>query len=371
VWRNRRKDISMHEPKYTHLTLRDRRLITKFRKEKLNISEIARRIGKDKSTVSRELRRNGQKFPLVDFVVWEYLDQGWSFDDLCKYVKGQPRGAEQFGYEWNHSIAQQNADARARAAQTKRRRKRTETREWVIEKLHEDWSPKQIAGRSPIDGPERVSHEYVYALVHKEKKNGGLLHRLLRRFGRRKQRFGARDYPRKAPSNDRVSIDERPAIVASRSRIGDCEADLIIGYRQSGCILSVVDRKSRRLVLRRLNSKHMHKVRKQLEIAFRKQRIVLTLTVDNGREFYGHKQLTENVGVPVYFTHPYCSTERGSIENANGLVRYYLPKRTSFEELSQQDLDVIAERINNRPRACLGYLTPNEVHFKECSLLTQ
>jgi IS30 family transposase len=94
-------------------------------------------------------------------------------------------------------------------------------------------------------------------------------------------------------------------------------------------------------------------------------------SVDNGKEFYGHKQLTANVGVPVYFTHPYCSTERGSIENANGLVRYYLPKRTSFEELTQQDLDLIAERINNRPRACLGYSTPNEAHFKECSLRSQ
>jgi len=109
----------------------------------------------------------------------------------------------------------------------------------------------------------------------------------------------------------------------------------------------------------------MDEVRAQLEHAVEKLGGARTLTVYNGKEFFGQAELTKRAGVRVYFTHPYCSTERGSIENLNRLVRYYLPKRTSFARLTQERLDAIEARLNNRPRRCLGYLTPHEVHFKK------
>jgi IS30 family transposase len=162
-----------------------------------------------------------------------------------------------------------------------------------------------------------------------------------------------------------MGIERRPAIVARRSRLGDCEADLIAGYRQSGYVLSVLDRSSRATVLRKVNTKHMDPVRKQLLVALRQLGGARTLTLDNGKEFYGHRELTRKMRVRVFFTHPHCATEHGSIENLNGLVRYYLPKRSSFAQLSQSRLNEIQKLLNHRPRKCLAYLTPHEVHSKK------
>ena len=351
---------------FKQLTARDRFLIAQLKRKKLSLTEIARQIGKSTSTVSRELRRNAVVTTHDEQVV--FLEEFGSEEQLDEYLASElPRQASA---TWRHDEAQGIAEMRAWRAQQKRRRKKPATRKWVVEKLHLGWSPQQIAGRSKLEGEESVSHEYVYGLVHRDKKRGGRLYRLLKRFGKRKQRFGARDYPASTIPSDRVSIDRRPRIVAKRSRIGDYEADLIVGYRQSGYVLSAIDRKSRITSLRKLTSKRMDEVRSQLELSLNELGTARTLTVDNGKEFYGHKQLSKSVGVRVYFTHPYCSSERGSIENLNGLVRYYLPNCSSFARLTQERLNQIAELLNHRPRKCLGYLTPHEVHFKTKSLRT-
>ena len=205
---------------------------------------------------------------------------------------------------------------------------------------HREASPRLESpadrGTLKLEGGENASHEYVYALLHRDKKRGGRLYRLLKRFGKRKQRLGDRDYTKVFPEG-RVGIEQRPAAVDDRSRLGDHEGDLIVGYRHSGYVLSVQDRKSRKTVLRKLRTKHMTLVRAQVEVALQKL---------------------------LYFAHPYSSTERGSIENLNGLVRYYLPKRASFARLTQRRLDELEMLLNHRPRKCLGYLTPYEVHSK-------
>jgi IS30 family transposase len=162
-----------------------------------------------------------------------------------------------------------------------------------------------------------------------------------------------------------VSIEKRPAAADLRDRIGDLEGDLIVGYRSSGHVLTVVDRKSRFVVLRKLKCKKKVQVRKQLQAALKQLGEVRTLTVDNGTEFTDHSELTRLTNIPVYFCHPYCSTERGTVENTNGLIRQYLPKGTSFENLSQAELNRIQNQLNNRPRECLGFLTPHEIHFKK------
>ena len=179
---------------YKQLTARDRLLIAKLKVAKFSLTEIARRIGKDKSTVSRELRRNAVRVTPQERFFYFRVDRFWSEEQLDDFLRTQPAEMRKTNVVWSHHDAQSVASQRAWLAQQKRRRKRPETRKWVIEKLRLGWSPEQIAGRSKIDGPETVSHEYVYALVHRDKKRGGTLHRLLKRFGRRKQRFGARAY---------------------------------------------------------------------------------------------------------------------------------------------------------------------------------
>jgi IS30 family transposase len=355
---------------YKQLTARDRLLIAQLKHKGLKLAEIARRIGKSRSTLSREMKRNAIEITAEDRFFNLRISRLWNDEEFDRFLLTQPEELRVPAIVYSHSDAQLAADNRAFKAQQKRRRKLPATRQWVVEKLHLGWSPQQIAGRSRIDGPESVSHEYVYTLVYRSKKTGGGLHRLLKRFGRRKQRFGIRDYVATPAPTDRVSIDERPALIDERSRIGDCEADLIVGYKQSGYVLSVIDRKSRAVTLRKLTAKRMDDVRAELVVALKQFGRVYTLTVDNGKEFYGHKGLTDSLNVRVFFTHPYCSTERGSIENLNGLVRYYLPKRTSFEHVDQERLDEIASLLNHRPRECLGYLTPLEVHLKESHLCT-
>lgn len=350
---------------FKQLTSRDRVMISKLKVKKLSLSEIARRIGKDKSTVSRELRRNAVTVTPQDRFFLLRVNRLWSEEQLDEYLLTEPAESRQTNDVWTHADAQSQRDIRVWRANQQRRRKMPATRKWVVAKLRSGWSPQQVAGRSNIDGPESVSHEYVYALLQRDKKRGGRLYRLLKRFGKRKQRLSARTYPMPVAATDRVSIDKRPAIVDARRRLGDCEADLIVGYRQSGYVLSCIDRKSRATVLRKVKTKRMGTVRKQLELALRKLRGAHTLTVDNGKEFYAHKELEDRAKVKVFFTHPYCSTERGAIENLNGLVRYYLPKRSSFARLSQTRLNAIEHLLNHRPRKCLGYLTPHEVHFKK------
>jgi transposase, IS30 family len=354
----------MQERCFTHLSVHERRVIAELRSKEWTVSAIARQIGRCKSTVSRELRRNVEILvPNASFVAPRI--QPRDPQRLDELIRTRPSDVSEIKRVWDWRTAQENAECRARRAAQVRRRKLPETEKWVIERLHDRWSPEQIAGRSKIDGPQSVSYEYVYTLVHREKKRGKKLHHLLKRFGRRKQRFGPRQYNRTAAQANRTSIDERPAIVEKRSRLGDCEADLIVGYRQSGYVLTVIDRKSRLVVLRRLESKCMSEVCAQLQVAFAILGAVHTVTTDNGTEFNAHEELTENTGVSVFFTHPYCSTERASIENANGLVRYYLPKRSSFARIAQERLDRIAAVLNDRPRKCLDYLTPAEVHLKQ------
>jgi IS30 family transposase len=314
--------------KYLQLTYQDRVLISHWRARGLSLGQIALRVGVHKSTVSRELKRN----------LW--------FPD---------------GY-WSAVDAQRRKDLRTFKANQKRRCKRPETKAWVIEKLKEHWSPEQIAGRSKLEGPQTVSHEYVYRLLILDRKRGGSLYRLLKRHGRRKQRLNERAYGLNIPN--RKTLEKRPKIVQKRNRLGDLEADLIQGYCHSGYILTIIDRKSRFVILRKLRRKKKTLVRIQIERAMRKLGAAKTLTVDNGTEFCDHEALTRTTRVPVYFTHPYCSTERGSVENANGLVRHFLRKKTCFKSLTQRKLNEIQDLLNHRPRKCLDYLTPFEVQTK-------
>ena len=165
---------------------------------------------------------------------------------------------------------------------------------------------------------------------------------------------------------NRVGIEQRPAIVASKRRFGDWEADTIIGARHRGGILSFVERKSKLTRLHKLESKAATEV-KDSSIALLAPLVgrVHTITVDNGKEFVQHEEITAALQAPIYFTHPYAAWERGLNENTNGLIRQYFPKKYDFSAITNDDVLRVEARLNTRPRKTLGFKTPNEVFFKQ------
>lgn len=351
---------------YKQLTQRDRVMISHLKAKNFSLSEIAKRVGKNKSTISRELKRNGQKSTAEDAIFWHSVLHLCSYEEAIAYFIEQRIDISKDRYDWNASDAQRTRDVRMRMANQIRRRKKPETVKWVRSKIKAGWSPEQIAGRSKREAPERLSHECIYQIILLDRKKGGDLFRSLKRFGKRKERLGKREYSSVADQLKR-RIDERPSVVEARRRLGDLEADLVSGYKADGYVLTVVDRRSRYVVLRKLRRKDAPSVLRELQFAIKQMKQAHTLTLDNGKEFAMFKELSKATGVEVYFAHPYCSTERGSVENMNGLLRYYLPKGSSFKHVQQPKLDKIQRLLNDRPRKCLKFLTPSEVHFRDRS----
>jgi len=191
---------------------------------------------------------------------------------------------------------------------------------------------------------------------------GGNLYRHLRCQKQRRKRYGS--YSRRGQLKNRVSIDQRPAIVASRSRLGDWELDTIIGKGHKQAIVSITERKSRLTLIHKVERKTASNVTRAIlkllkPIAGR----VHTLTSDNGKEFAGHETIAKGLGTRFFFAHPYASWERGLNENTNGLIRQYLPKHRNFTTITQAEINQVMNKLNNRPRKCLGIKTPNQVFF--------
>lgn len=230
----------------------------------------------------------------------------------------------------------------------------------VAERLQEDWSPEQISGRLRRQGI-LISHEHIYQYVYADKRAGGTLWQHLRHPKKYRKRAGGRDRRGKIPN--RRLIDERPAIVAERARIGDWEADLVLGANRKGVALTLTERKSRFTLLRTLASKHAQPIREAIIALLKGDARLKTITFDNGKEFAEHEQIARALNVDCYFAHPYASWERGTNENTNGLIRQYLPKKRSLNNISMTEEVKIMDKLNLRPRKCLGFRTPYEVFF--------
>jgi IS30 family transposase len=232
-----------------------------------------------------------------------------------------------------------------------------------------EWPPEVISARISSDYPDdermRISHETIYRWIYLDASQGGSLHRHLRRRRpkrRRQTRYGSgRRFIR-----DRVSIDERPAIVATRERFGDWEGDTLEGGRGKGALATHVERKSRYLIATKLSDKKAATMNAQSINAFQRLPCAMrkTLTVDNGKEFSQFKELEAKAGLKVYFADPYAAWQRGTNENTNGLLRFYFPKGTDFLSTTEEELHFIIEKVNHRPRKCLNYQTPHEVFFQ-------
>lgn len=230
--------------------------------------------------------------------------------------------------------------------------------------LEQDWSPEQISNvLTASDAP--VSHEWIYQYIADDKRKKGQLYRHLRQ-GHKRYRKGKR--VKAEAIKNAVSIDERPAIVDSRERFGDWEIDTVLGKHGTGAIVTILERKSRFYLAKKTDSKSAKDVTKAtIELLMPYKANVLTITADNGREFANHEEIAEALDTKVYFAHPYSSWERGANENANGLLRQYVPKGRDLRLVNEADIEFAISRINYRPKKCLGFKQP-AIIFNEMAL---
>ena len=319
---------------YTHITQFERGEIYVLLKEGKSQAYIARQLNRDKSSISRELRRNG--------------------------IKGK----------YCPKKAQKQYQERREACRPAKKMDYMPLWKYVIDKVVDKMTPEIIAGRLPIDFPDdpdmRISHEAIYQAIYGDKRLNFLIKYLPQ--ARPKRRKRGQGKTRRGPSiPNRVGIEKRPEAVETRERYGDWEGDLIVGAGQKGFIVTLVERKSRLLLSRKIETKHAGITADAIIDAFRDipPSWIKTITFDNGTEFADHQRIDRETGATSYFADPYSSYQRGTNENTNGLIRRFLPKKMSFENLDQEELDRIVEELNNRPRKILGYRTPNEVFLKQ------
>lgn len=290
------------------------------------------------------------------------LDTGNSIDDIAIYLnrhrstiyremKRAGEGIENYEAEIYHKSARKNMGRKVE------REPSSETISLIERQiLNEQWSPEQISNWLKINNYETVSHTWIYQYIKNDKSEGGELSDNLR-IGS----YSKGHKPYKGNIEDRVSIEKRPAIVNERRRLGDNEIDLIVGPKNKGAILTIIDRMSRHCILEKLTGKTSLEVSdKIIKLLNSSSNGPFTVTTDNGTEFTDHKRIAEKLNIKYYFAHPYASYERGSIENLNGLVRQYIPKGTDFTNVSQNEIKIIEEKLNRRPRKVLGFLSPME-----------
>jgi IS30 family transposase len=234
----------------------------------------------------------------------------------------------------------------------------------VEELLGEGWSPEQISGRLRRERRLRISHETIYKYVWADKHAGGSLHLFLRqRTKKRRKRYATKE--RRGCLPGKRHITERPRVVDRRRQLGHWEIDTIHGTGRDS-VATLVERVSTYTLIGKLANVTATALNRRLLKLLRQPRrgprlVFKTFTADNGTEFHSHLEIEQKTGVRFYFATPYHSWERGTNENTNGLIRQYLPKRTSFATLTQQDCIAIAQRLNSRPRKSLGYATPAEI----------
>jgi len=310
---------------YKQLTCEQRYAIRILIEKNYLQKDIAAAIGVNKSTISRELRRNSGK-------------RGY-----------RPKQAQQ------RAMERRQDKSPPRIAE--------DTWSKVRSHIENDWSPEQISGTMKLKEKISISHEWIYQFIIKDKQTGGDLYTHLRCKSKRKKRYGS--YECRGIIKNRRSIEERPSIVETKERIGDWEADTIIGKAHKGAIVSLTERKTKICLIYKVERKTADLVSKAMsKLLLPLKNIVYTITSDNGKEFALHEETAKTLETDFYFAHPYASCERGLNENTNGLIRQYFPKDRDFRTITDEELIMATKKLNNRPRKTLGYLTPNKVFFE-------
>jgi len=307
----------------SHLTVSQRYTISSMLSEGFKQIEIAQVIGKHRSVISREINRNCDK------------RSGKYCDNLAQR---------------KHELRQ--------SSKAKHIRFTPSIQEETNRLLREDFSPEQIVGFLKKEDKPTVSYERIYQHIWLDKKKKGTLFTHLRRKGRSYRKRGNAKDTRGIIKN-RISIEQRPDIVEKRERFGDLEVDLIIGKNHKQAILTINDRASGMLLMRKVKSKESNVVTKAIiELLEDWKPYLNTITADNGKEFAGHLTVAQQMEIDYFFAHPYHSWERGSNENLNGLVRQYFPKGSDFSEITNQRILKVQNKINNRPRKRFHYENP-------------
>ncbi|MBQ0071197.1 MAG: IS30 family transposase [Spirochaetales bacterium] len=321
---------------HRHLTLEQREMIMAFHAQGKTVTEIAKEIGKDKSTVSRELKRNRN----------------------CKgrYVAC----TAQYKYQERRRLCHRNLRLSDKDLFDK-------VRSLFVDR---HWSPEQIAERMRLEaGTAVISTSTIYRAIYRHlfdleplsHGNRGLI-RKLRHRGKTRHRKGTVETRGKI----RVSrlIDERPVSAEKRSRRGHWEGDTVAGAKDKACLVTMVDRKTRFLLCRKAESKTSSAVGAKMRQMFEGQPL-LSITLDRGKEFSNHEELTRDLGVEFYFPLPHHPWDRGTNENTNGLLREYFPKGQDITNVGDEEVSFIVDQLNRRPRKCLGFRTPYEVHYSK------
>lgn len=314
--------------KYQQLTTEDRYTLSALRKQNFSVAKIAESMGRHRSTIYRELRRNSTK--------------------------------RRVGY----TACEADSNTRGRRRRSRRNRHYTEEHFKIVrDLLVKEWSPEQIVGhiRDKKLMLRKMSHETIYRYIWRDRHNGGHLWKHLRQSPKkRRKRYKA--YDSRGRLAEKRHITERPKSVETRRHIGHWEIDTVHGRGSKHCIVTLVERKTGYVMIGILNDKTTASLNKKTKMLIRRSPTLFkTITADNGTEFHQYKKIEVASKVKFYFANPYHSWERGSNENMNGLIRQYLPKGSCMDLLTQQDCDDIAKKLNTRPRKRYGFKTPEEL----------
>lgn len=325
--------------KYKHLSLEEREKLVAFKEAGLSLRDIAKRLGRSHSSFVRELKRNktGLGKRSREYLIFNYVP--------CKaHLKALKRGVKQ---------------------RTKAPLK--EPLIWLFVRQHlrasDNWTPEEISGRLPRIHPGKsICTEAIYQYIYSKQAKKYKLWELLPNARKKRMKKGGRRVQRASKIPNATSIDLRPEIVNLRLRVGDWETDNVIGKQTDKIVLSVTVERLTRLTILSLTRKS---AKSKTESLIRRLSVFpdtarATLTADNGAENTNHQEITNQLGLSVFFCHAYHSWEKGTVENTNARIRRSIPKGISMDIFSEEYIKEVEMRLNSTPRKCLGYLTPYE-----------
>lgn len=323
---------------YRRLTRADRCHIERSLSRGKRVSRIADELGMHRSNIYREIKRG----------------------TIRKGVTGGKKKGEYSSRE-----AQRRAISTYKDSRLSFEYRGSKIKGWVedqiILKLNERWSPEQISNRIRIEKGISISTEAIYKYILSIQKRGGELHKLLRHYGRRPKRAKRRSRYWELQKQRRRSVDVRPQGANKRRTVGHLERDLMLGKRNTGAVLTIVDRKSRMTHLKKLESTECEETNNKTHEKIKSSKIPCkSVTNDNGHEFGRFWELEKKLKAKVFFTHALCPWERGTVENTIGLVRQFIPKGCDLSTVSDEYLIAVEKLLNSRPRKSLNYRTPNE-----------
>jgi IS30 family transposase len=316
---------------YHQLTYDERYLIGQHKSRGESLRAIAIHLQRSVSTISREVRRN------ADTSDGRYRVE--RADSYARARRWRSRRGTHFG-----------ADEVAKVESLVQRK----------------WSPEQVSQRLRKKGELSIGTTTIYRWLKRDRAQGGRTWLQTRQLSHR-YRKGYRVPDRRGRMSGKTPISERPSRITNRREFGHWEGDTVMGKDGRHCLLTLVERMTRWTRIIKLPARQAIEVNKALDREMRRGVLkIKSLTLDNGTEFHGFKQMEEQLGIKVYFAQPYHSWERGTNENTNGLIRQYLPKGMCFQQVRQRDCDAIERELNDRPRKVLGFETPNEAYSRQC-----